>query len=38
MVSGHGKTVRIAGDTGDAGDSRRLAAPGISTNAVTETP
>ena len=42
MVTGHGKTVRIADDTGDGGDaasfSRRSKAPGPSTNAVTETP
>ena len=37
MVNGHGKTVRIADDTGHGGGSRRLAAaPGTSTNAVTE--
>ena len=42
MVNGHGKAVRTADDTGDGGGatsfSHRVAAPGASTNAVTETP
>ena len=44
MLNGHGRTVPVAGDTGDTGDrcgvmsfGHRATAAGTSTNAVTET-